>query len=326
MKIWNSKMETNEKEKIGVSQNPTLIYSEKKSRTIGKLAMFFSGCLMGFVGLFVTYFFNRSIYTVVVFRGFFGLLWLLFFIFVFGMKKTIFPLLRSYPISIMMQAFFSAFTVYFYFTAIKSLNYAFAAFLLYLGPVFAVIFNLFFLKIKIPMRTYISFPISLLGLALLLNLEDNFVPGEAFFNGVLSALCLAISTTFKCFVFEDIQRKKNFELIHVQTIMPFFVCLFLVAVFIFQSDITGIPLSIIDLLLGSLLGLFPTALAFTLYNIGLNQDKGGDVIILSYSEPLVTSVLSILIQHVVDPLLYIGGSLIVLANLIILLEKRKEPN
>ncbi len=85
-----------------------------------------------------------------------------------------------------------------------------------------------------------------------------------------------------------------------------------------------IPVSFMELIIGILLGVFPTALAVTFYNIGLNHDEGGNVIILSYSEPLVSSILSVLIQNILDPMFYLGGSFIIFANLIILLEKRKK--
>ncbi len=302
--------------------------SIKSSRGFAKISMFLSGFLMGFVGLFVSFFSGRVIYSVVFLRGLFGFLWLFLIISLSGIRKSMVPILREYPVSVIMQSIFSAFTVYFYFTAIHSLTYAFAAFLLYLGPVLVVIFNYLFLRVKIPKKTFISFPIAILGLAILLNLGENFSLSIGIFNGCLSALCLAISTTFKCYVFEDIKRKeKKLELFHVQAIMPLFVCLFLIIIFIMQTDIIALPLSPPELFIAVLLGLFPTALAFTLYNIGLNQDKGGDIIILSYSEPLVASFLSILIQNVVDPMFYIGGSLIIIANLIIIIEKRRAaPN
>lgn len=300
------------------------LYSLKSSKGFAKLSMFFSGFLMGFVGLFVSFFSDRVIYSVVFLRGFFGFLWLFLIILLSGIRKSIIPIFREYPISMLIQSIFSALTVYFYFTAIKSLSYAFAAFLLYLGPVLVVLFNYLFLKIRIPRKIFISFPIAIAGLAILLNVAENFSLSIGIFNGMLSSLCLAISTTFKCYVFEDIKKSgKQFDLFHVQTIMPFFVCLFLIIIFVMQSDIILKPLSSMETLIAVLLGLFPTALAFTLYNVGLNQDKGGDIIILSYSEPLVASILSSLIQNVIDPMFYIGGSLIIIANLIIIIERKK---
>lgn len=300
------------------------LYSLKNSKGFAKVSMFLAGFLMGFVGLFVSFFSGRIIYSVVFLRGSFGFLWLFLIILLSGIRKSIVLILREYPVSILMQSIFSAFTVYFYFAAISSLSYAFAAFLLYLGPVLVVIFNYLFLKIKVPRKAFISFPIAIVGLGILLNIGQNFSLNIGIFNGIFSALCLAISTTFKCYVFEDIKKRENkIDLFHVQAIMPLFVCLFLMIIFITQSDIFSIPLTPAELFIAALLGLLPTALAFTLYNVGLNQDKGGDIIILSYSEPLVASILSILIQHVVDPMFYIGGSLVIIANLIIIIEKRK---
>jgi drug/metabolite transporter (DMT)-like permease len=296
-----------------------------QSKTAGKFSMFLSGTFMGLVGLFVSYFNNRSVYSAVALRGLFGFCWLLILILSLGIGKNSIELFKKYPIPILLQAVFSALTVYFYFSAIIQLNFAEAAFLLYLGPVITVIFNDIFLKVKIIRRAFIAFPIAIFGLAMILNIHEEFIINVGIFNGIMAALCLAISNTIKNYAFQRIKRDDcEINAILIHSLMPLFVCLVLTLMFIFQSDIITIPLTLPELIVGILMGLIPTALGFLFYNIGLNQDKGGDVIILSYSEPIVASILSILIQNIIDPLFYLGGALIIIANMILLFGNNKS--
>jgi drug/metabolite transporter (DMT)-like permease len=66
------------------------------------------------------------------------------------------------------------------------------------------------------------------------------------------------------------------------------------------------------------LGLITGAIAFSLYNYGLKEDKGGNIIILSYIEPFVASIVNIILLNELSTSIFLGGILIVGANLIIL--------
>ncbi len=77
-------------------------------------------------------------------------------------------------------------------------------------------------------------------------------------------------------------------------------------------------LSLIDIIFSLILGFFLTALAFTLYNVGLKNDTGGSIIILSYFEPVMATINTAIFLKNLSIFTVVGGVLILLANLIIL--------
>ena len=67
-----------------------------------------------------------------------------------------------------------------------------------------------------------------------------------------------------------------------------------------------------------MLGLIPTALAFTLYNVGVKKDKGGNIVILSYIEPVMATINTAIFLKNLSIFTVIGGILILLSNYIML--------
>jgi drug/metabolite transporter (DMT)-like permease len=98
--------------------------------------------------------------------------------------------------------------------------------------------------------------------------------------------------------------------------------------------ILSLPFGILDLfkltltewLYVLILGLIPTALPFILFNIGLKNDKGGNILILSYIEPLVATINGIFFQQIFSIYTIIGGALILIANIIVLIYSNKKSN
>ena len=73
-----------------------------------------------------------------------------------------------------------------------------------------------------------------------------------------------------------------------------------------------------DLLIILMLGLIPTALAFTLYNVGVKKDKGGNIVILSYFEPVMATINAAIFLNNLSIFTIIGGFFVLLANIITL--------
>ncbi|GAH89681.1 unnamed protein product [marine sediment metagenome] len=55
-----------------------------------------------------------------------------------------------------------------------------------------------------------------------------------------------------------------------------------------------------------------------LYNIGVKNDKGGNIVIISYFEPIMATILMVIIFGTLSIFTIIGGSLILTANMIVL--------
>lgn len=74
--------------------------------------------------------------------------------------------------------------------------------------------------------------------------------------------------------------------------------------------------------LALLMGLLPTAIAFSLFNYGLQFDQAGNVLIFSYVESVVAGILTAVISLNLTWPLVLGGGLIIFANVIMALKKK----
>jgi drug/metabolite transporter (DMT)-like permease len=52
--------------------------------------------------------------------------------------------------------------------------------------------------------------------------------------------------------------------------------------------------------------------------VGVKNDKGGNIIIIAYLEPVMATINNIIFQQAISIFVIIGGALILLANIIVL--------
>ncbi len=296
----------------------------KSSRTTAQVAMFLSGFLMGFVGLFVSFFSTRSIYTIVTLRGLFGCLWFALFFFLDKKWGSFRSVWKQAPLGAIGQGVTGALCIFFYFNAIALLDYATAAFLLYLAPILTVLVKWIFLKNKPQRISFIAFPIALLGLFFILAVWDGTANAAGLIYGVLSGITLCLSQVIRAKIFADAEHLSEEAQKSLYMPLAFLTTLALFFGFVFSSDLASVPLSRSELGVAILLGLLPTALPFYLFNIGLGKDDGGDLLILTYSEPVMAALLSVIVDQTLAWFTLVGGALILLANILSLLSTRQK--
>lgn len=294
----------------------------KVSPTTSKLCMLLSAMSMGSVGLFVTLLGNYQVYTIVLLRGIFGVLFLtLFMMKTHSFSRKFFsesfkfhwkPLIISglvYPV-----------VIYFYFYSIIIYGYAIAAFLLYTSGIFVLIFIILTKMDKVSKISIMSFILAILGVAIIMEFWNGQLISLGLFAGLLSGLALGIFVFYKKIIYnqrknlgQNAKTKGDFD-----TFLAWWHLLFLIFPFLPLGALELLRLTLIDLIFAMLLGLIPTALAFALYNAGVKNDKGGNIIILSYIEPVVATILAALVLKSLSIFTIIGGSLILIANIIVL--------
>ncbi len=294
----------------------------KITPTVSKIAMLFSGISMGTVGLFIFLLQKYSIYSIVFFRGIFGTFFL-----------TILMLLtKSFSISFISQSFkdnwkyliiiaiTNPLVILFYFITIQLSGPAFAAFLLYTSGLYLLLLLTFTGEEKISKLNYFCFILAIIGVSIIMEFWTANILSYGLIFGLLSGITLGILIFSKKKIYN--QRKKdklqlsiggNFDIF-----LTWFSSLSLV-IFFFPLGINDLfNLTLSDLLISLLLGFLPTAFAFTLYNIGVKNDKGGNIVILSYSEIIVSVVINLFFFPSLSIFTIIGGSLVLVANIIIL--------
>lgn len=213
-------------------------------------------------------------------------------------------------------------TVFFswaYFTAIEEVSLSIAVILLYTGPAFVVILSRIFFGEPMTPRKVGALLLTMVGCVLVikvfpLNAEQISLYG--IIVGLGSGFGYALYSIF---------GKHALQKYHPLTVITY--------TFIFASLLllptSGLTISLQDLqsydvwinILG--LGFFPTALAYYLYTVGLSMVESGRASIAATVEPLVATLLGVLIFNDLLTFFQIIGMLFVLSAVVLVQFKRR---
>lgn len=300
--------------------------------TLSKISMLLSASCMGFVGIFVDLLSEFPIYTIAFFRGVFGTLLLTIPLirtqsFSLQFLKEIFKYNWKFLLGLL---FVSPITIYLYFLNISLSGYAIAAFLLYTNGIFLLIFlSLSSEKHYITKKNIISFILAFIGVLLIMEIWKGDLLLNAILIGLISGIILAIQVFLKKKIYEkkDQYITEATQVNIIDTFLAWWYTLTLIIFFLPLGVRDIVHLTGYNLLFCLLLGLIPTALAFILYNKGIKNDKGGNIFILSYFEPVVATInTAIFQQQYLSLFTIIGGAFILVANIIILRSSKPLSN
>ncbi len=274
---------------------------------------------MASVGLFVK-FMPLSVFGIAEFRGLFGLAWITFFLIIMRKAGAIRKLLRYYRV-LLFTVVTTVLTIVFYFMAIDLVGLGTAAFLLYAGNLVAVFLMRVVLKERQPRVVYVSYGLAIAGVFLIMKPWDGFVLSIGILSGLCSAALLGMLNLSKKMLFRAVDvdpmdgKPSSPE---VTFGITWYATLGLAIAFVYTLFTEAAAAFTIEAILpGVFLGLVPTALAFTLFNIGLLRDTGGNVLILSYAEPFIAMLLDIAVFGNFNMVVFLGGALIILANVLV---------
>lgn len=291
-----------------------------------RLAMFAAAALMATVSLFL-FFMPVSVFGVVAFRGIFGVAWMTIVMFSSKRAFAIKAIMR-HPKSLAVLVATSVLAIFFYFITIKLSGPAIGAFLLYVGNIVAVAFIRLFLKEPVPKITWLSYALAIGGIICIMEPWTADWLSAGLLTGILSAVSLGTLNLSKKVMFRDqllLPPEQRIERASVSLAMSWWTTLGLAATFSFTFFTeTQAMLAKQSIIVGLLLGLLPTAIAFTLFNQALQHDKGGNVLIISYVEPLGAALIDIFFFGNFSPLVLLGGGLIILANILVLRVKARK--
>ena len=295
---------------------------KKVSPTVSKISMLLSATLMGNVGLLVSFFEAKyPVYTIVLLRGIFGTLFLTIFL----VKSHTFNLkflkdsFKQHWQSLIIIGIVNPLIIYFYFVNITISGYSIAAFLLYTGGIFFLFFLIITKEEKVSNVSLISFILALIGVAIIMEFWRDTINISGIIYGLLSGITLGILIYYKKKVYNKRNRNTTAKQIgDFDTFFAWWPTIFIIILFLPIGATDLLLFNTVDLVYSLILGLFPTALAFALYNVGAKNDKGGNIIILSYIEPVVATIWSVVLTQNISIFTMIGGSLIIIANIIVL--------
>ncbi|TFG02781.1 MAG: hypothetical protein EU542_04115 [Promethearchaeota archaeon] len=294
----------------------------KVSPTVSKISMLFSAILMGNVGLLVTFLSKYPIYTIVLLRGIFGT----FFLTLFMIKTRSFSkeflkeTLAFHWKPLLISGIIYPFAIYFYFINITISGYAIAAFLLYTGGLFFLAFLIISKEEEVSKITIFSFILAIIGVSIIMEFWTGQGLTSGLIFGLLSGFFLGIFVYYKKKIYN--KRKRESKNLHASGDFDLFITwwatLFIIFLFL-PLGFQDLPkLTLIDFIFCLILGFFPTALAFFLYNVGIKNDEGGNIVILSYFETVMATINTIIFLGHLSIFTIIGGTLIILANILVL--------
>ena len=294
----------------------------KSSPLISQISMLLSGICMGVVGWFVTFLGSYHLSTIVLLRGLFGVFFLtLFMIKTHSFSREFFnESFKFHWKALIISGLIYPFVIYLYFLSITIYGYAIAAFLLYTSGIFVLLFILLTKMEKVSKINIISFVLAILGVGIIMEFWNSPPLSLSLIIGIFSGLTLSFFIFYKKIIYnkrknleQELKAKGDFDIF-----LAWWHALFLIFIFL-PFGANDLPkLTYIEWMFAVLLGLIPTALAFTLYNIGVKNDKGGNIIILSYVETVVATIITIIFLNLFSIYTIIGGLFIIMANIIVL--------
>ncbi|WP_457548451.1 DMT family transporter [Archaeoglobus sp.] len=262
-----------------------------------------SAVLMGSLAIFV-----RSIdadpLTVTFFRMTFGLIYLLP-----AIKLIRFSLFKN--LRVLLLSFVSLLTIAFYISSIQLVEMAVSAILLYMAPVYVIIFMLFRGE-KVDRTSIFSLVTALIGLFLLLSPYYSINVGIIF--GILAGVCYAG-------YFLLAKDVRSFASSLEITFITLLVSSIILAPAV-SSNILIVLQSKLLWLLG--LGLIPTAIPFVLLNYGIKFCKKEIAPIIALIEPVSAGIFGFLFFKEVLTVKQLLGAFLILSSVFIALRSGVE--
>lgn len=205
-----------------------------------------------------------------------------------------------------------AFFNFCYFTTISQMNISIAVILLYTAPAFVTILSFFFLKESLTVNKIVAVVGTIIGCILIAGVTtgESTITLFGIMTGLCSGLGYALYTIFGKFAL------KKYE--------PFTITLYTFGI----AAIVLIPttqlwrnsellLNVHALFYGIGLALLPTVLAFLLYTWGLEQTEGSRAAIIATIEPVIATLLGLLLYGERLGFIQIVGALFILFSVVI---------
>lgn len=208
-----------------------------------------------------------------------------------------------------------------YFHTINVTSISIAVILLYTAPAFVAVISRFVFGEKFTKKKIISLLLTFLGIILITNQTGEktlVIPLLGIMTGLGSGFGYAMYSIIGKYA---LKKYNSLTFVTYTFIMG---SIFLIPVlFTINPEIIKINFHLIEQIV--LLGLFPTALAYIMYTIGLNNLEASKASITATIEPVVATVVGVLMfKEILFLQQYIGIFLILFSIILIQMKKKKQ--
>jgi drug/metabolite transporter (DMT)-like permease len=276
----------------------------------GYVLLLFGGFCLSWGGLIIRSFEEASVWQILFLRSFFFLIFLSFFLIVIYKNNTI-KIIKKSGFPAVVGGLFLSLSFVAYTFAITSTTVANVVFIISTQTVFLAIFGYFFLKEKISMVSFLSILLAMAGITIMVG--DSISTGSFFGNIV----ALAIPINFSILVM-IIRKFPQLDMVPAIFYSGVFACIY----GLILSD--TLEFTSHDILMGFILGVPQLAFGFICITIGSKTTKAVTVGILMLTETLCAPLWVWLFLNEIPPTsVFIGGSIIILAVIIKIFDKKK---
>lgn len=288
---------------------------KNKSKLISSFAILLAGCLWGSMGLFVRKYdaYNIVSFDIVAIRAVMTTLLMFVFLFVYNQKllrirlKDIWCFFGTGLCSIV---FFN----YCYFKTITRTSMSVAAVLLYTAPAMVIIMSRVLFKERLNGRKMIALFMTFFGCIFVTGVlkEQADLDGQSILIGLGSGFGYALYSIFSRYAIE-----RKYESLTISFYTFLFAAIGLIPFANIQEDVRVCASSAGMLLFTICFGLLSTVLPYILYTFGLKHTENGKASILASVEPLVATLLGIMIFKENMTISGIIGMILILGGIVI---------
>ncbi|NLY81581.1 MAG: EamA family transporter [Clostridiales bacterium] len=292
--------------------------------TKGYLYILLAGIFWGLIGLFVTVLSDMGFdsLTIAFIRVFYGFIFLILVALYISGKKGLIPnkteLTFAFLMGIICQALFNLSYTY----TINSVGVATGAILLYTSPVFVAIMSRIVFSDKITSIKILALLINIIGCSLTVtngNIGVLEISKLGLLMGATSGFFYALIT-----IFGKLAANRNCNMVTISLYSFFFATIFLTFVAKPWESIEMLTSTNV-ILVSSLYGIIPTALAYLLYMKGLTKPiKASKVPVIASVETIVAALVGILIFNEIFGIYKIMGMALVIISVLLISSAREE--
>ncbi|MED4204155.1 DMT family transporter [Neobacillus mesonae] len=207
-----------------------------------------------------------------------------------------------------------------YFTSVNQMNLSLAVILLYTSPAFVTVLSFLFLKEKMTWVKVVSVTGTILGCILIAGVSQNDTASLStigIITGLGAGFGYALYSIFGKFALEKYQP-------YTVTFYTFLVASVALVPLTHLWNKGSLLMSGDVLIYGIGFGLFPTVIAFLCYTKGLEKMESSKAAIIATVEPVVATILSLLLYKESFGMIQAIGSIVILASVIIVNLPKKQ--
>lgn len=272
-----------------------------------KLALIFSMCIFGTIGIFRRYIPLPSGFLAMS-RGFIGMLFLVGFVIIKGDKISWSAIGKNLK-AILLSGAMIGFNWILLFESYQYTSVATATLCYYMAPVFVILMSPILLKEKLTWKKLICIFVTLIGMVFVSGVLESGFSGIGELKGILLGLGAAVLYASVIILNKKIKDISAYD----KTIMQLGTAAVVLIPYAFWvEDISGITFSGISIVMLLVVGIIHTGIAYAMYFGSMKDLKAQTVALFSYIDPIVAIILSAVILHEGMSLVELIGAILVL--------------